>query len=160
MEEKIDYKFEGEQRAKMVRKREAARVFEFTRALVNKFGPGVYDVLGETSRELTKKGTENVLKELDIKERDAIAAVKVLSYFHAITGTSGEVTEATPHRAVRIERECPCSTVWDHEFCSKVGSIPAIEGICAAINPKLVFSHPKFLNRGDDYCEMVFELKD
>jgi hypothetical protein len=106
------------------------------------------------------KGTQRVLKELDIKERDAIAAVKVLSYFHAITGTSGEVTEATPRRAVRIERACPCSDVWDHEFCSKVGSIPAIEGMCAAINPKLIFSHPKFLNRGDDYCEMVFELRD
>ncbi|MBL7178441.1 MAG: hypothetical protein ISS66_21675 [Desulfobacteraceae bacterium] len=158
VQEKIDYTFDGEERAKIVRKREAARVFEYTKALVKRFGPEVLDVLGETSRELTMKGTEKVLEELNIEERDAIAAVKVISYFHAITGTSGEVVEATPHRAVRIERACPCSDLWDHEFCSKVTSVPAIEGMCAAINPKLTFTHPKFLNRGDDRCEMVFEL--
>jgi hypothetical protein len=160
VEEKIEYTFEGEERAKMMRKREAARVFEYTKALVKRFGPEVIDVLGETSRELTKKGTENLLKELGIKERDAIAAVKVISYFHALTGTSGEIIEATPSRAVRIERACPCSDVWDYEFCSKVTSVPAIEGMCAAINPKIKFSHPKFINRGDDCCELVFELKE
>jgi len=160
MKESIKYSFEGEERAKMVRKREAARVFAYAKALADKFGPEVYDILGETTKNTARKGTENLLKKLNIKERDAIAAVKVLTYFHAISGTSGEVVEATPKRAVRIERSCPCSEDWDVDFCSKVTSIPAMQGICEAISPKLTCSHPKFIRRGDDRCEMVFEMKE
>ncbi len=160
MEKRIEFIIEGEERAKIVRKREAARVYEYTKALVDKFGTEVLDILGETSKNLTMKGTQNLLKQLNIEERDAIAAVKVLSYLHAVTGTSGEVVEATPNRAVRIERHCPCSEFWDFEFCNRVTSVPAMEGICAAINPKLAFSHPKFITRGDDYCEIVFEMKE
>lgn len=41
MKKRIEYFIEGEERAKMVRKREAARGFEYAKALANKFGPEV-----------------------------------------------------------------------------------------------------------------------
>jgi len=160
MEYKIEYTINSEERAKRLRKSGSTRLFEFTRALANKFGPEVYAVLGETNKKLAIRSTQNVLKELNIEERDAISAVRVLSYLHAFSGTSGEVVEATPTRAVRIERSCPASECWDYEYCYKVGSLPVAEGICAAINPKLTVSHPKYITRGDDCCEFVFELKE
>lgn len=160
MKKRIEYKFKAGERAKLIRRREAARLIEYTRALVKRFGPEVIDVLAETTRDLGAKAAHRLLDELNIKERDATTAVRLLSYFYGLVGNSGEVVEATPDRAVRRESICICSDIWDFEFCNKVTGGPFLEGLCSAINPKLTFSHPKWMSRpGDGCCEVVFEMK-
>ncbi len=103
---------------------------------------------------------KRIIDKLGIGENDAIAAVKVLTYIHTLSGVRGEITEMTPRRSVRIEKHCPAAKYLTRKFCRDTLSFPTFCALSRAINPKLVHTHESFLSGGDDTCELVFELKE
>jgi len=151
--------YDREQRFKMVRERSGISLVLYVEALVEKYGPEIYDVLGNVSREFAYTRYSKIINQLGIKEQNAIAAVKLISYVHTIGGIKGEVIEASPEKSVRIERECPMKDIYTYEMCKNIVSLPALQGICKALGGKVVVSHPKYMPRGDDVCEFVFEMK-
>ena len=151
--------YDREQRFKMVRERSGISLVLYVEALVEKYGPEIYDVLGNVSREFAYTRYSKIINQLGIKEQNAIAAVKLISYVHTIGGIKGEVIEASPEKSVRIERECPMKDIYTYEMCKNIVSLPALQGICKALGGNLVVSHPKYMPRGDDVCEFVFEMK-
>ena len=151
--------YDCEERFKMVKERSGISLVLYVKALVEKFGPQVYEVLGNVSREFAYSRYSKIINHLGIKEQNAIAAVKLISYVHTIGGIKGEVIEASPEKSVRIERECPMKNIYTYEMCKNIVSLPALEGICKAVGGNLVVSHPKYMPRGDDVCEFVFEMK-
>ena len=114
------------------------------------------DVVRKFVRDYEAKRT---LRALGIKERDATAAIKVLTYMHNLTHPLGEITEMTPQRSVRIERHCPFSKILSPDKCKNWISGPAFKGLCEAIDPDLVHSHTTYLSAGDDGCDLTFEMK-
>ena len=151
--------YDREQRFKMVRERSGISLVLYVEALVEKYGPEIYDVLGNVSREFAYTRYSKIINQLGIKEQNAIAAVKLISYVHTIGGIKGEVIEASPEKSVRIERECPMKDIYTYEMCKNIISLPALQGICKALGGNVVVSHPKYMARGDDVCEFVFEMK-
>jgi hypothetical protein len=101
--------------------------------------------------------TEMILERLGVEERDATAAMKVLTYMHNLT-TRGEITEMTPGRCARRESYCPGAKFLTPGFCRDILSGPAFRGLCEAVNPELEHIHTTYLSGGDDVCELIFEL--
>lgn len=101
-----------------------------------------------------------ILNTLGIKERDAAAAIKAVTYMHNLTHPLGEITEMAPGRSVRVESHCPFARFLSRERCRDIISGPAFTGLCEAINPSLVHTHTTYLSAGDDACDLVFELRD
>lgn len=100
-----------------------------------------------------------VKEKLGIEGTDTMSAVKLLTYFHTLTGVIGEITEMSPERSVRIEHYCPLQKNVTKEFCSSVLSYPTFCAICHELNPKIEHQHTDYLSGGDDVCRLVFELK-
>ncbi|MCX7710980.1 MAG: hypothetical protein N2484_14170 [Clostridia bacterium] len=100
-----------------------------------------------------------VKRKLGIEKDDAMAAVKLLTYFHTLTGVIGQIIEMTPERAVRIESYCPAYNKFSKEFCSEVMSYPVFCSICRVLNPRITHTHETYLSGGDDTCKLVFELE-
>lgn len=101
-----------------------------------------------------------ILELLGIKERDATAAIKAVTYMHNLTHPLGEITEMTPERSVRVEKHCPFAKFLSPEICRNIVSGPAFKGLCEAINPKLVHTHTNYLSGGDEICDLVFQMKE
>ena len=142
---------------KLMIEREPRNIMKFAEVVTEKYGPEAFDVMRQAFKKMWFNKTKKLLDELEIKERDAIAAVKIDTFVHR---DMGEVIEATPKRAVREERWCPHQDIFTPEFCL-LTSGAAFEGVCEAINPKLVSRYEKVLTRpGDDCCRLVFELRD
>ena len=115
------------------------------------------DVVRKYGREYEAKRT---LRALGIEERDATAAIKVLTYMHNLTHPLGEVTEMTPQRSIRVEKHCPFAGLLSPAKCKNLISGPAFKGLCEAIHPNLIHIHTKYLSGGDDCCDLAFELRD
>jgi hypothetical protein len=126
---------------------------------IDQFGEYGLTLLYNVLAEGALKEVDEVLEILKIEERDAIAAARILSYMHSCGGIKGEITEASPHRAVRTERFCPIKDELNREWGEKVISLPMIRLLARRVNPNIVVSHPKYLCGGDDRCELVFEMK-
>lgn len=148
-----------EERLKMVKERSGRSLVLYVKALVEKFGPEVYEVMGNVSREFAYARYSKIINQLGIKEQNAIAAVKLISYVHTIGGIKGEVIEASPEKSIRIERECPMKDIYTYEICKNIVSLPVLQGICKAVGGNLVASHPKYMPKGDGVCEFLFEMK-
>lgn len=103
---------------------------------------------------------KRTLRALGIEERDATAAIKVLTYMHNLTHPLGEITEMTPRRSVRIEKHCPFARFLSPDTCRELISGPAFKGLCEAIHPNLVHLHTKYLSGGDDCCDLTFEIRE
>ena len=144
-------------RQRMVFFREPMNLMTFAEVVASKYGPEVYKVIRKAIRDFWEVRAKSMLDEFKITERDAIGAIKVLSLVH---GDIGEVVEATPKRAVREERYCVFTDIFTPFWC-ELASVSAMEGICAAVNPKLTVTYEKYLTRkGDDCCRIVVEQKD
>ena len=128
----------------------------FAEEVVGKYGPEAYGVMKKAMRRMWCDFAKKLMKKLNIEERDAIGAIKLYTFVHR---ELGEIVEAKPQRAVREERICPFTKIWDAEWCY-LASGAAMEGICDAVNPKLVCRQEKLLTKGDDCCRMVFEMKE
>jgi hypothetical protein len=92
-------------------------------------------------------------------EKNAKGATQMLRDAHQLQMCTGEIVESSPKRAVLREYKCACHGGWDLELCSRL-SPDACDLICKMLNPKLKAYHTTYLNAGDDYCEIVFELED
>lgn len=130
------------------------------RYFVDQFGKEGLSLLSNVLREGVVKEVVETREILKVKAKDAIAAVRVLSYIHSCGGVRGEITEATPIRAVRTEWFCPVKDKLNREWGENAVSLPIIEFMAKCINPNIVVSHPKYLCGGDDRCEIVFELRN
>lgn len=126
---------------------------------IDRFGDEGLDLLRNVMGKMVIEDSNEVIKALEIKERDAIAAARVLSYIHDCCGVQGEIIEAAPGRAIRIETFCPLKDDLNREWSEKVISLPMISLIAKCVNPNIVISHPKYLCGGDDRCEVIFELR-
>jgi hypothetical protein len=115
------------------------------------------DVVRTYVREYEAKRT---LRALGIEERDATAAIKVLTYMHNLTHPLGEITEMTPQKSMRVERHCPFARFLSPETCKNLISGPAFKGLCEAIHPAMMHTHTSYLSGGDDCCDLAFEVKD
>ena len=104
--------------------------------------------------------SKRTLKALGIEERDAAAAIKVLSYMHNLTHPLGEITEMTPQKSMRVEKHCPFAKFMSPDKCKNLISGPAFTGLCEAIHPDLIHIHTKYLSDGDDCCDLAFEMKE
>jgi hypothetical protein len=149
-----------EEKFNMTKERSGRTLVLYIQALVERFGPEVYDLLGGVARQYAARRYRDIIKRLNIREKNPIGAVKCLSYVHTVGCIEGEVVEASPMRAVRIERKCPMMNIYTYDMCSRIVSLPVLQGICDAIGGNVVASHPRYLSRGDDVCEMVFEVKN
>lgn len=110
-------------------------------------------------RYIPKHELPLVMKWLNLKGDDAITAIKALTYFHTLTGVTGEIVEMTPERAVRVETACPAAKYVDQDFCQNTMSCPAFTAVAQTINPDLIHRHDLYLSGGDDSCTMIFEMK-
>jgi hypothetical protein len=129
------------------------------RYFVDQFGDDGLFLLSEILGEMIPKEAEEVRDILKIGENDAIAAARILSYAHTCGGVQGEITEATPEKAVRTEWFCPIKDEVKREYGEKAISLPMIAKLAKSINPNLEVSHPKYLCGGDDRCELVFTIR-
>ncbi|MFC1964420.1 hypothetical protein ACFLWG_00215 [Chloroflexota bacterium] len=143
-------------KSKMMFLREPMNIMTFAEVVTGKYGPGVLEVMKKSIKDFWIVRGKLMLDELGIKERDAIGAIKILSFVHR---NMGDIVEATPERAVREERFCDYSNIWGPEWCDLVSG-SGLTGMVYAVNPKLVVSHEKMLTRGDNCCRIVVELKD
>jgi hypothetical protein len=113
------------------------------------------DVLARYFRDVE---LPRIQRKLGIEgQDDAIAAVKVLTYLHTLSGVIGQIIEMTPQRCVRLESRCPLSGVFSRHFCQCVLSYPTFTAIGTAIHPDLIHRHETYLSAGDEGCTLVFE---
>jgi hypothetical protein len=127
---------------------------------MRKFIPTDMENAGDVVRKYVRDyEAEKVLRTLGIKERNATAAIKAATYMHNLTHPLGEITEMTPKKCMRVEKHCPFARYFSPGACRDLISGPAFRGLCEAINPNLVHTHTKYLSRGEDCCDLTFELK-
>ena len=104
------------------------------------------------------------LKKFNIKGNDCrtVAAYFMLADLIVFPGFSGfEVIEDSPKRVVLRGYQCPFTRdpakdlagVCEHGYGNEATA-------CRLLNPKIKYSNPKLMNRGDPYCELVFEMED
>ena len=133
----------------------------FFRYKMRRFIPTDMKKPGDVARTYVRDYEANrSLRALGIADRDATAAIKVVTYMHNLTHPLGDVTEMTPERSVRIERHCPFARFLSRDTCRELISGPAFDGLCEAIHPNLVHSHAKYLSGGDEMCDLTFELRE
>jgi len=100
-----------------------------------------------------------IRKKIDITAGDTISAIKIVTYFHTLTGVTGKIVEMTPNRSVREEYSCPLQSKVSREFCSSVMSLPVFTKLCGELNEKIEHQHTSFLSGGDRVCRLAFELE-
>lgn len=133
----------------------------FLRYKMRKLVPTDMESAGDVVRKYVRDyEAQRTLRTLAIKERDATAAIKVLTYMHNLTHPLGDITEITPRRSVRVERHCPFASFLSPRLCRDIISGPAFRGLCEAIHPDLIHIHTNYLSGGDDSCDLSFELKE
>ena len=93
---------------------------------------------------------------MEIKKRNAIGALKLLSFVH---GKVGEVVAETPDFAAREETGCSFWKIFGADTCHRI-SHSSMLGMCHAVNPKLPSRHEKMLAKGDECCRIVFEMQE
>ena len=140
----------------MLAKTRAIDIARFIEALTQNYGEEGNEIGIRVFGEGVRENAEKAFRKF---EKKAKGAMDMLTTFHTAGGIKGEVIESTPTRAVRHETYCPFQGVWSGEICDKADAL-SFPAICASLNPKIVFSRPKCLNKGDDYCEIIFEIKE
>jgi len=99
-----------------------------------------------------------IRKKIDISAADTTSAIKIVTYFHTLTGVTGKIVEMSPNRSVREEYSCPLQNKVSREFCSSVMSLPVFTKLCGELNGKIEHRHTSYLSGGDRICRLVFEL--
>jgi len=92
-------------------------------------------------------------------ENNAKGVAELVRMFHELEGLQGEIVESSKKRAVIRERICPSQNNLPGDWCKMVS--PAVmDMVCELINPKLTSYHTSYLTAGDNYCEIIIELRD
>ena len=136
--------------------RMANNILSFMEVVVDKYGTEALDIIGEGNRRMWYERSKEIIEKLGIKEKDASAAMKVLTFAHR---DLGEVVEDTPKKAARHERYCTHWQKWGTRGCCLISN-SSCRGMCDAVNPDLVVKHEKLISEGDEYCRIVFELEE
>ena len=131
-------------------------VSDLTEAFVAKYGEEARDVVAQVFIDANCKMVDRLAPKF---EKNARGAADMLSAMLNNVGTIGEIVESRPERSVRRKWRCLFQNLWDFEMYKKV-SPPMLDYLCKALNPKLVAHNPKYMTRGDECCEVIFELKE
>lgn len=105
------------------------------------------------------------LKKFNIKGNDCrtVAAYFMLADLIVFPpGFAGfEVVEDSPNRVVLRCYTCQFTRDPARDLAGVCENAPGNEETaCRLINPRIKFSTPKLMNRGDPYCELIFEMED
>ncbi len=118
----------------------------------------------------------DVVKALNITEKDAAGAAKLVQAVKSVLGIECEIKEVSPKRSVVYVTRCPIyenikGTDLEWELrCEYLVCIPFLSGLAQAINPNLTFTCAKTMRGGTDkemqryfahagdHCELVIEL--
>lgn len=138
----------------------AVSTARYVKQLHDKFGPGVIEIVKNTTIESARKQTEKMSAP---KEQRNLKGIKA---FYA-SFPQGDVTytwvEDTPERLKANVTRCR----WAEEF-KKAGMPGGIGfalvcsydyGFCAAFNSDMKFTRTKTIMQGDDHCDHTYELK-
>ncbi|MFC1593160.1 hypothetical protein ACFL4C_04020 [Candidatus Omnitrophota bacterium] len=143
-------------RSKILFEREPKNVMTLADFVTKEYGLEAIDVMMEGNRKMWVELSKQLIDKLEIKEKDCIGAMKILSFVHR---DMGEVVEASPNRAVRLELRCPMLPLFGADWCIRV-SKSSLTGMANAVNPNIVLHQEEFACKGGSSCRVVYEMKE
>lgn len=99
-----------------------------------------------------------------LKDGDVIDLAKVSRVIDWVTGIESEYTELTPTRGIVRASSC-IAAKWYYrifpEYCPLLLFASMLPVLASTINPKIkVRPTGSWLCKGDEYCEVLFEIED
>lgn len=128
----------------------------YGQALMARFGPGVVDVI----RETTIAQTRERLKAAPLARRD-LEAVKAELWDHMGAPFEWKLAERTATRLRFEVVRCPLAEVMRRQGAPELGFAYFCAydvGFCEGLNPALRFTRTKTLMMGDGCCDHTYEL--
>lgn len=143
-----------EQRARLFA--DMSQQADLFRRLIDRFGPGVLDVLAESVSERARDG----LAAADLDCRDLTAVMDLL--WNQMGGSAEfEIVEQTPERLELRVTRCIYAEEMRRLGASETGLAAFCafdEGFCQGLNPRIRFMRTKTLMAGDDCCDHTYDL--
>lgn len=134
------------------------------KAVHDKFGPQALEAMRQAMEASSQAVAAVLAKQVGarIGDGDVTDVAKIAHLIDSIQGIDSQWVELTPQRGMIRARSCLAAAQYRRyfpEFCPSV--LSGLElGIAKVINPRMVaYSTGKYLSRGDDCCEIVYELK-
>ena len=143
-----------EQRARILA--EMSQKADLFRRLIDRFGPGVLDVLAESVSERAR----NSLAAANLDRRDLKAVMEFL-WNQMGANSSFEVIVETPERLELCVTRCIYAEEMRRLGAFEIGSAAFCsydEGFCQGLNPRIRFTRTKTLMSGDDCCNHTYVL--
>jgi len=134
-----------------------------TKKIVERFGEEGWEVLEEAAKEFAVYRVP-LMKVLVDDPNNARSLGKIFDFEDSLSGIKGEWKEIGAKKAVKIERECMPSEVYQEfpDYCLRLLWLIASETL-KGINPKAdlkPFSKVKCIVAGDDCCEVKVSIAD
>ncbi|MFC2020032.1 hypothetical protein ACFLU4_08870 [Chloroflexota bacterium] len=143
-------------RPKILWERTPRNIITLADFVTEEYGAEAIDVMMEGNRKMWVELATQLMDELNIRERNCIGAIKILTWSHR---DMGRVAEATPKRAVREETRCPMLPLFGADWCIRATQ-SSLLGIANAVNSNITLHHDEFTCKGGSICRAVFELKE
>ena len=128
------------------------------RALVDRFGSGVLDVVAQW----TIDGARSRMEHADLERRDLQAVMEQL-WDQMGDDTAFEILERTDSTLKLSVSKCLFAEEMRRLGAAEIGKAfycAYDEGFCQGLNPNLRFTRTKTLMNGDDSCNHTYELRE
>lgn len=153
-----------EERYRRVIAGDAMMLGTIVKAMYDKYGPGAIEAMRQAMEASSQAVGAVLAKQVGarIGNGDVTDVAKIAHLVDCIQGIDSQWVELTPRRGVIRAKSCIAATQYRRyfpDFCPAV--LSGLElGIAKVINPRMVaYSTGKYLTKGDDCCEIVYELK-
>lgn len=134
------------------------------KAMYDKYGPEALDAMRRAMEASSQAVAAALAKQVGarIGNGDVTDVAKITALIDAVQGIDSHWVELTPKQGMIRVKSCLAAAQYRRhfpDFCPSV--LSGLElGIAKAINPRLTArSTGKYLTKGDDCCEIVYELK-